>query len=61
MLYLILIVSVIGYAILINFMLILLKEVQRVHKILWKVAQNESLDFFFENSNKDTKKPVNRD
>lgn len=60
MLYLILMVSVIGYAILINFMLELLKEIQRIHKILWKIAQNESLDFFFENSNKDTKKPINR-
>lgn len=57
---LILIISIIGYSILINFMLDLLKEIQRIHKILWKVAQKESMDFLLKDSDKNSKKPVNR-
>lgn len=43
MLKLILAVSIIGYSILISIMLDLMKEMQTIRKILWKVAQNESL------------------
>lgn len=58
--YIILGVSIIGYSILINFMFDLLKEIQRIHKILWKVAQKESMDFLLKDSDKNSKKPVNR-
>lgn len=57
--YIILAVSIIGYSILINLMFELLKEIQRIHKILWKVAQKESMDFILKDSNKNSKKPVN--
>lgn len=57
---LILIISIIGYSILINFMLDLLKEIQRIHKILWKVAQKESMDFFLKDSDKNSKNPINK-
>ena len=60
MLKIILAVSIIGYGILITLMLDLIKEIQRIHKILWKVAQNESFDFILKNSNKNSKDPINR-
>ena len=41
----ILVILAIGYGVLIALMLELMKEIQRIHKILWKVAQNESFDF----------------
>ena len=56
----ILAVLIIGYGILITLMLELIKEIQRIHKILWKVAQNESLDFILKNSNQNSQKPINR-
>lgn len=60
MLYIILAVSIIGYAILANLIFDISKEIQRIHKILWKIAQKESMDFFLKDSNKNSKKPVNR-
>ena len=60
MLYIILAVSIIGYAILASLIFDISKEIQRIHKILWKIAQKESMDFILKDSNKNSKKPVNR-
>ena len=60
MLKLILAVSIIGYSILIKLMLELMREMQTIRKILWEVAQNESLDFIFKDSNKNSKNPVHK-
>lgn len=54
MLYIILAVSIIGYAILASLILDISKEIQRIHKILWKVAPKESMDFFLKDSNKNS-------
>ena len=59
MLYIILAVSIIGYAILASLIFDISKEIQRIHKILWKIAQKESVDFILKDSNKNSKKPVN--
>lgn len=59
MLYIILAVSIIGYAILASLIFDISKEIQRIHKILWKIAQKESMDFILKDSNKNSKKPVN--
>ena len=59
MLYIILAVSIIGYAILASLIFDILKEIQKIHKILWEIAQKESMDFILKDSNKNSKKPVN--
>ena len=56
MLKLILAVSIIGYCILISFIFEVLKEIQTIRKILWKIAQKESIDFTLKDSNKNSKK-----
>ena len=56
MLYIILAVSIIGYAILASLIFDISKEIQRIHKILWKIAQKESMDFILKDSNKNSKK-----
>ena len=56
MLYIILAVSIIGYTILASLIFDISKEIQRIHKILWKIAQKESIDFTLKDSNKNSKK-----
>ncbi len=58
--YIILVVSIIGYSVLASLIFDLLKEVQRIHKILWKVAQKESMDFLLKDSDKNSKNPINK-
>ncbi len=60
MLKLILAVSIIGYCILISFIFEVLKEIQTIRKILWKIAPDECFNFFFKNSKKNSKEPINR-
>lgn len=58
--YIILAVSIIGYSVLASLIFDISKEIQKIHKILWKVAPKESMDFFLKDSDKNSKKPVNR-
>lgn len=58
--YIILVVSIIGYSVLASLIFDLLKEVQRIHKVLWKVAQKESMDFLLKDSDKNSKNPINK-
>lgn len=51
----ILIVLIISYSILIAIQISISKELMEIKKILWKVAEDESLEFTLEKSKKDPK------
>lgn len=46
---------VISYGILITIQINLFKELMEIKEILWKVAKDESTQFFFEKTNKKNK------
>ncbi len=56
---LLIVIVIISYTILINIQISMGKELKEIREILWKVAKNESFDFFLEDGENKTNSPKN--